>query len=66
MYTNPVFRMVDSMPTCRGLIGPWSHEWPDVAVPGPQVNASIYLKLAQEMKASNNITINFAKKELLI
>ena len=37
MYTNAVFRMCENIPTCRGLIGPWSHEWPDVAVPGPNI-----------------------------
>ena len=37
MYTNAVFRMCENIPSCRGLIGPWSHEWPDVAVPGPNI-----------------------------
>ena len=37
MYSNAVFRLVDNLPKCRGLIGPWSHDWPDVALPGPQV-----------------------------
>ncbi|XP_059081176.1 uncharacterized protein LOC131879004 [Tigriopus californicus] len=36
-YTNAVFRMVDQVPNCRAIIGPWSHDWPDVALPGPQV-----------------------------
>ena len=21
----------------RGIIGPWSHDWPDVSVPGPNI-----------------------------
>ena len=37
MYSNAVFRMVENLPNCRGIIGPWSHNWPDEAVPGPQV-----------------------------
>jgi hypothetical protein len=37
MYSNAVFRLVDNLPNCHGIIGPWSHDWPDVAVPGPQV-----------------------------
>ncbi len=37
MYSNAVFRMVDNLPNCRGIIGPWSHDWPDVAIPGPHV-----------------------------
>ena len=37
MYTNAVFRMVKENKNFRGLIGPWSHEWPDIAVPGPQI-----------------------------
>lgn len=37
MYSNAVFRMVEKLPNCRGIIGPWSHDWPDVAVPGPNI-----------------------------
>ena len=37
-YTNPVFRLVDRLPKCRAVIGPWSHEWPDTAKPGPNIN----------------------------
>ena len=37
LYTNAVFRMVRENPHFRGIIGPWSHEWPDIAVPGPQI-----------------------------
>ena len=37
MYTNAVFRMCENIPSCRTLIGPWSHEWPDVAIPGPNI-----------------------------
>ena len=42
MYSNAVFRMVEKLPNCRGIIGPWSHNWPDEAVPGPQVCNKIF------------------------
>lgn len=37
-YTNAVLRMMEGL-TCPklGLIGPWAHEYPEVAVPGPQI-----------------------------
>ena len=38
LYSNAVFRMVEKLPNCRGIIGPWSHDWPDVSVPGPNVS----------------------------
>ena len=41
MYSNAVFRMVEKLPNCRGLIGPWSHEWPDISTPGPQVRFTL-------------------------
>ena len=37
MYSNAVFRLVENLPNCRGIIGPWSHDWPDVSTPGPQI-----------------------------
>ena len=36
-YTNAAMRMSQSLPNCRALIGPWSHNWPDTAVPGPNI-----------------------------
>ncbi|DAZ93980.1 TPA: hypothetical protein N0F65_005491 [Lagenidium giganteum] len=40
-YHNGVFRMIAGIDGTKGLrkgiIGPWSHEWPNVATPGPQV-----------------------------
>ena len=36
-YTDAVFRMAKNMPNCQGIVGPWAHEWPDVATPGPQI-----------------------------
>ena len=37
-YSNAVFRMVQHLKTpCHALIGPWSHEWPDVSCPGPRI-----------------------------
>lgn len=36
-YTNPVFRMMEHLPNedNRGIIGPWVHEYPEVATPYP-------------------------------
>ncbi|MDQ6820278.1 MAG: CocE/NonD family hydrolase [Actinomycetota bacterium] len=40
-YTNAVDRMLTGLTAagvpCRGLIGPWSHGWPEVADPGPRI-----------------------------
>ncbi len=40
-YTNAVGRVVAGLTSagvpCRGLIGPWSHGWPEVANPGPRI-----------------------------
>jgi len=40
-YTNTPFRLATvkdrQIAKCRALIGPWSHEWPDTAIPGPNV-----------------------------
>lgn len=36
-YTNAVFRMMENLPNkdCRGIVGPWVHEYPEVATPYP-------------------------------
>ena len=35
-YHNAVLRLLAGLPgPCRGLIGPWSHAWPNNVVPGP-------------------------------
>lgn len=37
-YTNAVFRMLENLNVPRkGLVGPWTHEYPEMAVPGPQI-----------------------------
>ncbi len=37
-YTNAVFRLLEGLPgPKKGLIGPWSHEYPHMAVPGPRI-----------------------------
>jgi hypothetical protein len=37
-YTNAVFRLLESLPgPKKALIGPWSHEYPHVAKPGPRI-----------------------------
>ncbi len=36
-YTNAVFRLMENLNVPKkGIIGPWAHEFPDVAIPGPQ------------------------------
>ena len=38
-YTNAAFRMAGMLnEESRAVIGPWSHQWPDVSVPGPNVD----------------------------
>ena len=29
--------MSEKLPNCRALVGPWSHNWPDTVVPGPNI-----------------------------
>lgn len=37
-YTNAIFRLLEGLKGPRkGLIGPWAHEYPEVAVPGPAI-----------------------------
>lgn len=37
-YTNPIFRMLEHLECPRkGLVGPWSHAYPNYATPGPQI-----------------------------
>jgi len=37
-YTNAVFRLVRHLQSpCMGLIGPWSHKYPNMGVPGPAI-----------------------------
>lgn len=37
-YSNSIFRMLDSLAVPRkGLIGPWSHKYPHMGIPGPAV-----------------------------
>ncbi len=38
-YRNAVLRLVDKLDApCRGIIGPWSHQYPDIArTPGPNI-----------------------------
>lgn len=37
-YTNAIFRLLEGLPgPKKGLIGPWAHEYPEVALPGPQI-----------------------------
>ena len=36
-YTNAALRMSQNLPNCRAIIGPWSHNWPDTVLPGPNI-----------------------------
>ncbi|TSB46588.1 CocE/NonD family hydrolase [Alkalicoccobacillus porphyridii] len=37
-YTNAIFRLLEGLKgPKKGLIGPWAHEYPEVAVPGPAI-----------------------------
>ncbi|AIF44459.1 CocE/NonD family hydrolase [Virgibacillus sp. SK37] len=36
-YTDAVFRMIENLPYAKGLIGPWAHEFPEVATPEPTI-----------------------------
>lgn len=38
-YSNAVFRMMENLPNedNRSIVGPWVHEFPDVATPGPTI-----------------------------
>jgi putative CocE/NonD family hydrolase len=37
-YTNAVFRLLEGLPgPKKGLIGPWAHDYPHVAAPGPRI-----------------------------
>jgi uncharacterized protein len=37
-YTNAIPRLLEGLPgPCKGLIGPWSHAWPQAGPPGPTI-----------------------------
>ena len=37
-YSNAVFRLMEDLPgPRRGLIGPWSHKYPHMGIPGPAI-----------------------------
>lgn len=36
-YTDAVFRLIENLPYSKGLIGPWYHEYPEVAGPEPAI-----------------------------
>ena len=35
-YVNCVFRMASVLPNVRGVVGPWGHDWADIAKPGTE------------------------------
>ncbi len=36
-YTDAVFRLIENLPYAKGIIGPWAHEYPEVATPEPAI-----------------------------
>ncbi|SDK22890.1 hypothetical protein SAMN05216187_10624 [Jeotgalicoccus aerolatus] len=37
-YTNALFRLMNNLDVPKkGIVGPWAHEFPDMAIPGPQI-----------------------------
>ena len=37
-YTNAVFRLLANLSSpCKGLVGPWAHQYPHFATPGPAI-----------------------------
>ncbi len=37
-YMNTVAHLVENVPApCKGIVGPWVHQYPHTAVPGPQI-----------------------------
>lgn len=37
-YPNPVFRIIGNLNSpCKGLVGPWSHIYPHLGLPGPPI-----------------------------
>ena len=36
-YMNTVAKVVENVPGAKGIVGPWVHQYPHTAVPGPQV-----------------------------
>lgn len=42
-YMNTVVHLVENLPGAKGIVGPWGHQYPHTAVPGPQIG---FLQLA--------------------
>ena len=42
-YMNTVLHLVENLPGAKGIVGPWGHQYPHTAVPGPQIG---FLQLA--------------------
>ncbi|NUB45111.1 CocE/NonD family hydrolase [Fertoebacter nigrum] len=36
-YMNTVAHLVENAPLAKGIVGPWVHQYPHTAVPGPQI-----------------------------
>ncbi|CAF3562233.1 unnamed protein product [Adineta steineri] len=65
LYTDPVFRLMSKL-ECpkRALLGPWGHNWPDEAYPGPQIGflQEVIAWLDYHIKGIDN---GYDKKEIL-
>jgi predicted acyl esterase len=63
-YTSPVFRMAENLPhkeSC-GLIGPWVHEFPEMAEPAPKIGfQQLALKWFKKYLTANDETFNLPK-----
>lgn len=70
-YTNAIFRMMENLPNpeSKGIVGPWVHEYPEVATPYPgmgynQVAVSWfdkYLTTDEEIKAKVAASLSLPK-----
>ncbi|CAF4835932.1 unnamed protein product [Rotaria sp. Silwood1] len=65
LYTDTVFRLINKL-KCpkRAILGPWGHEWPDIAYPGPQIGflLEIVQWLDYYIKGIDN---DYNKKEII-
>ena len=71
-YVSAAFRMAGLLnENCRAVIGPWSHQWPDVSVPGPSIDyLSLCLKwwnaYLKNDKSSITEVINWKRLHLFV
>ena len=54
-YRDSVFRMAKTFPVFRGIIGPWSHDWPDCNRPGNHDFTDVPLPYSLQNDCTGNI-----------